>query len=283
MTRKSIFVNSVFWVFFLLFLIGCDKDINNVDTGTLRIKLTDAPFPIDMVSEANVTINKIEIRQESSQAGENPFLVLTEEELGYNLLDLQNGITADLAEIEIPVGDYNLLRLYVSAANIILTDGTVYDLTIPSGAQTGIKIFVEPAIQVVGGLTTELVLDFDVSQSFIVQGNPFTPAGINGFIFTPVIRAANISTTGSISGKVIDNLAIAIVDAIIWIEDDANTYSSFSNNEGLYTLSFIPAGTYTVYATKKTATVEYDTVSVENVEVVAGNVTALDDIVLTQQ
>jgi hypothetical protein len=273
----------VFSVLFLIILFGCEKSVDNSDTGTLSIKLMDAPFPIDMVSEANVTINKVEVRKNQSESEGNPFLVLSEDEFTYNLLELQNGITADLVEIEVPVGDYNLIRLYVSNANIKLKDETVYNLKVPSGDETGIKIFIEPSIRVVGGLTTELVLDFDVSQSFVVQGNPFTPAGINGFIFTPVIRAANVSVSGSINGKVVDNNSNVLEYANVWIEDNGNIYSSFTDSEGLYILSNIPEGTYTVNATKKTVDVEYDTVPVENVEVVSGNMIQLDNFILTQK
>ncbi len=274
---------SIFSVLLIFLIAGCDESVDNSDTGTLSVKLMDAPFPIDMVAEANVTINKIEVRKDQSESEENPFLVLSEEAFEYNLLDLQNGITADLVEMEVPVGDYNLVRLYVDSASIELKDETVYHLKVPSGAQTGIKIFIEPSITVVGGLTTELVLDFDVSESFVVQGNPFTPAGIKGFIFKPVIRAANASTTGSIEGNVLDSDSNNLEDAQVWIEDGDETYTAFSDADGYYMISLIPAGTYTVNATKKTADVEYDTVSVENAEVVAGNVTTLNDMLLEQQ
>ena len=136
------------------------------------------------------------------QSEGNPFLILSEEDFVYNLLELQNGITTELVEIEVPTGDYDLVRLYVDSAGIELKDQTEYDLKVPSGSETGIKIIIDPPITVVGGLTTELILDFDVSQSFVVQGNPYTPAGINGFIFTPTIRATNASFAGSIKGTV---------------------------------------------------------------------------------
>ena len=282
---KHIFVLLFSLIIPLLFL-GCEKGMDNSDTGILSIKLTDSPFPITLVEKAMVTINKIEIRRDQPESEGKPFLVLSEEEFNYNLLELQNGITADLVEVEVPVGDYNLIRLYVTHADIELKDKTVYNLKIPSGEQTGIKIFIKPSVTVVGGLTTELVLDFDVSQSFVVQGNPYTPAGIKGFIFKPVIRAANESTTGSITGKIIDNTEntspVALAEAQVWIETDDNTYSTFSDEDGLYTLSYIPAGIYTLNASKKTTEVAYDTVSVENVEVVAGNNTELDDIMLIQ-
>jgi len=274
---------SVFLVMLFLVIFGCEKSVDNADTGILSIKLTDTPFPIDLISEANVTINKIEVRKAQAESEGSPFLVLSEDEFSYNLLDLQNGLTADLVKIEVPAGDYDLLRLYVASADIKLKDETVYNLKVPSGDATGIKIFIDPSIRVVGGLTTDLVLDFDVSQSFVVQGNPYTPAGINGFIFKPVIRAADMSISGSLKGRVIDSGENALENANVWIEDNGMMYSTFSDDEGLYMLANLPEGTYALNATKNTSGAQYDTVMVENVEVVAGNVIQLDDIVLTQQ
>jgi len=272
-----------FSLLFSLIVFGCEKGVDNSDTGTLSIKLTDTPFPIDMVSEANVKISMIEIRKAQSESEGNPFLVLSEEDFTYNLLELQNGITADIVEIEVPVGDYNLVRLYVDSAGIELKDQTEFDLKVPSGSETGIKIFIDPPIRVVGGLTTELVLDFDVSQSFVVQGDPYTPAGIKGFIFTPVVRAANASISGSIEGMVTDAESNVLENAYVWIEDNDIIYSAFTDEEGHYVLSNIPAGTYTVKVSKKNNDAELDIVSVEDVEVVAGNKTLLNIRMLIRQ
>jgi hypothetical protein len=261
---------------FSLFVFGCEKGVDNSDTGTLSIKLTDTPFPIDIVSEANVKISKIEIRNAQSESEGNPFLILSEEDSVYNLLELQNGITTELVELEVPVGDYNLVRLYVDSAGIKLRDQMEYDLKVPSGSETGIKIFIDPPITVVGGLTTELILDFDVSQSFVVQGNPYTPAGIKGFIFTPVVRAANASISGSIEGVVTDAESNVLEKAYVCIENNGHIYSSFTDEDGQYVLANIPAGTFTVNVSKKNKDAGVDIVSVEHVIVVAGNRTPLD-------
>jgi hypothetical protein len=264
-------------------MFGCEKGLDNSDTGTLSIKLTDAPFPIDLVSEANVKIVKLEVRNVQSDSEGYPFLVLSEEDSVFNLLELQNGITAELVEIEVPVGEYDLVRLYVDSAGIELKDQTEFDMKVPSGPQTGIKIFIDPPITVVGGLTSELVLDFDVSQSFVVQGNPYTPAGIKGFIFKPVVRAANVSVAGSIEGMVTDDNSNVLENAYVWIEDNGKIYSSFTGAEGHYALSAIPAGTYTVNVSKKNDSAEVDIVSVEDVVVVAGNRILLDVIFLVKK
>lgn len=160
----------------------------------------------------------------------------------------------------------------MAAARIVLSDGNKFDLVIPSGAQTGLKIFIHPPITVIGGLTSELILDFDLSKSFEVQGNPNTPAGIKGFHFKPVIRAVNNSTAGRIVGTVVDNSANVIEEAQVWVEKDTVVSNTYTNAEGLYALIGIPAGIYTVRATKA----GYDTVSVMDVKVLAANQTIVN-------
>ena len=143
--------------------------------------LTDAPFPFDLVSEANVTISRVDIVSEEGVE------TILEEERTFNLLELQNGVTAVLAEATLNAGPYEQLRLIVSSASIVLTDEREFDLFVPSGAQTGIKVLLH-GLELAAGSESELTLDFDVSESFIVQGNPDTPAGIQGFLFKPVVR-----------------------------------------------------------------------------------------------
>ncbi len=258
---------------FSIFL-GCAEDSVTEpgdEEGTILIRLTDAPFPIDLIDEANVIITKIEIRRATEDAG-RPFITLSEDTVKFNLLELQNDVTEDLVEIDIPIGSYNLVRLYVSEANILLKDGSEFVMKVPSGAQTGIKIFIEPAIEVVGGLTSELLLDFDVSKSFEVQGNPNTPAGIKGFHFKPVIRAVNMSIAGRITGVVTDAASTVLENAAVWVEQDSVVSTTFTDTNGYYALIGVLTGNYSVYTTKA----NHDTVSASGLEVVAGNETQQD-------
>lgn len=78
-------------------LTGCENTGDNDTSGKLKIQITDAPFPTDLVAEANVTINKIEIRNSSEVEG-NPFISLSEDEMSFNLLNLTNGVTASLVD-----------------------------------------------------------------------------------------------------------------------------------------------------------------------------------------
>lgn len=265
--RKS--ASLMLLVMISLFGISCGDSSEGTLTGTLNLSLTDAPFPSDDVSEANVTIVKIDIRNKDEVDG-NPFLTLTEDTTSFNLLDLTNGVTASLVNMEVPVGTYDLIRLYVYEASIVLKDGTTFDLSVPSGAQTGIKIFIDPAVQVAGGLSADLLLDFDVSESFVPQGS--SASGYNGFIFTPVLRVANLSTSGRLVGSVKDIDENGVAASISVISDETKVGGSEADAAGEYTVLGLEAGTYSVVF--EHANFEADTV--ENVEIVAGNATTLD-------
>lgn len=165
---------------------ACQSATGPDGRGQLTVLLTDEPFPFDLVSEANVTISRVEA------VGESGVEILVEGEQSYNLLDLQNGVTATLASAEMPEGNLMQIRLIVTAASVVLTDGTEYDLTVPSGAETGIKITMPPGAQVEAGAETTTTLDFSVENSFIVQGSADTVADIEGFIFTPVVTVIEV-------------------------------------------------------------------------------------------
>ena len=265
-------------VLVILFTTGCqDMDNASDQQGHLVIKLTDAPFPIDMIEAATVYINKVEIRKKSE--GEElgyPYITLLEEleePLEFNLLDLRNGITADLVDMEIEPGNYDLIRLYVDEASLSVKEGDTYNLKVPSGSQTGIKMFMEPDLHVAGGLTTDVLLDFNVEKSFILKGNTKSPAGIKGFNFKPVIRAVNITTAGSVEGVVM-NSDIALENAYVLMEqiveqDTFEITSASTDNAGYYAMPGIPAGLYNLSATLE----GFDTVTFEGIEIIEGNLT----------
>lgn len=259
--------------------IGCgDSAGPGEGNGTIRVVMTDAPFPIGMVAEANVSIERIEMRMKGSD-DEADFIVLTDVDTVLNLIDLQNGLTATLAELEVPAGEYDEVRVITGDAEIVLIDSNAFDLKVPSGSQSGIKVKVTPVITVTEGLTTELLLDFDLSKSFVVRGNPSTPAGINGFNFKPVIRAVNVSTAGRVKGNVIaaaNDSALGGVYIVLDADESEEMYEAYTDENGNYVLLGVPVGLYTLHATLE----GYETAEQGGVEVVAGNSTTTN-IVMT--
>ena len=265
---------TIFTTVLVLIFISCNKTTDS-GNGRLVVKITDAPFPIDFVESAVVTITKIEIRKSGDGISDgNPFVVIWEGSQTFNLLELRNGVVEDLLNIDIPAGEYNLIRLYVDEASLKVRDGDNFSLKIPSGKQTGIKIFIRPGLVVEGGLTSELLLDFDLSRSFLMKGNMDSPAGIKGFTFKPVIRAVNNSTAGRLEGSVTDTAKVKIKEALIWIKQDTIIASAIADTLGHYAIIGLPAGTYSVLAAKE----NYDTVKVDGVKIVEGNRTILNFI-----
>jgi len=270
--KKSLL--SILAVLVMLFT-GCNKTPDG-GNGRLIIKVTDAPFPVNFIESATVTITKVEIRKAGDGISDsNPFSVIWEGSSEFNLLELRNGLVAKLLDLEIPFGEYDLIRLYVDEAGLKIKDGESYSVKVPSGQQTGIKLFIDPGLIVEGGLTEELLLDFDLSNSFVIQGNTDSPAGIKGFIFKPVLRAVNNSTTGSIMGLVTDKDNAVIAGASIKLKQggvEVENVNAITEADGTYEIMGLVPGTYSIEASKDL----YNSVTIDDKKVVAGNKTEVN-------
>jgi len=234
------------------------SDAAGTGEARLTVALTDAPD--SLLQSATVEIGKIEIIPASGSP-----ITLTASGGSADLLALQNGVTKSLATLSIPAGRYLQLRMVVNSATVTLkspytfNDGSrTKSLVVPSGAQTGIKINLDAAdgepgagVDIVPGETI-LLVDFDVSQNFVVQGAPGTPAGINGYLFTPLLRAVvqNVagSIAGTLSGASVANRTVRAdqVDAGVIEELQTKVATAVSDSAGRYTIRFLAPGTYTV-------------------------------------
>ncbi|MCF8226307.1 MAG: DUF4382 domain-containing protein [Bacteroidales bacterium] len=257
----------------LLISSGCSmiESIENDQYGTLKISITDAPFPFDMIDSAGITITKVEARI-SGDSSDADFITLVEDTMAFNLLELRNGVKEQLGKVEVPAGEYSLFRLYVDEAGLKVKDGDTYKVKVPSGAQTGIKLFVKPSLIITGGATSELLIDFSLENSFILLGNINSPAGIKGFNFKPVIRAVNNSVSGILSGTATDTDSNVIENVNVVVRADTTVASAFTDSGGYYAISGLPAGTYTIFTVKE----GYDTFTAKGIEIFAGNITQQD-------
>lgn len=256
-----------------VFMSGCNKaDLNSKGgPGWLTVTITDDPFDLSSVESATITISKIEIRK-AGAGEEDPFLNLPMTPVTVNVFELRNGLKDELVSLEVPQGDYDLVRLYVDEANLKLKDiDEPFNMKVPSGPQTGIKVFISPVIHVEGGLSAELILDFDLSKSFVMRGQDAQ----NGFIFKPVIRAANNSTAGRIEGVVTDNSAekVGIENATVTLKKDGvDQGTALTDATGHYVFVGVAPGTYSMTAEKENFVKE----SVETVVVNVANKTSQD-------
>jgi len=167
-----------------------DDPVAGNGDAAVRIFLTDAPS--DYIGAAEVTISSVRLVPDDDDTGFVELLGADETPMTFDLIELQDGVNALLAEKLVPAGTYSQLRLIVADATVTLIDGYTFDdgtvtqtLFVPSGAETGIKVKTNGVIEAEEGLVTVMVIDFDVDHSFVINGDPETPAGINGILFTP--------------------------------------------------------------------------------------------------
>jgi len=253
----------------LAFITACDDGSPEAGTATLTLALTDAA---DVLYEA-ATIEVGEVRM--TRAGGAP-VVLTDYAGEHDLLELQDGVMADLATLDIEAGRYLQLRLEILSASVTLADGFQFadgsmtrDLGVPSGAQSGIKINLTSAdgdpdnagVFIASGQSI-LVVDVDVSQNFVVQGPTADPLAIQDVMFTPLLRASLQDVAGSISGTVTyasatpaDESEFATVTADLDLAASnlleamqTDMVSSPVAADGTYTLWFLSPGDYEVSA-----------------------------------
>lgn len=251
---------------FLGLMYGCSESFDNDEfetnqTGSVSISLTDAPFPSDLVAEANVSIDWVKLKRievETSEEDSASLFIKLDVQDTFNLLDLINGEKTILGVLDsIPVGEYSEIRMHVVEANIMLNDSSVYDMKIPSGNSSGLKIKIKPALIVEENVESEILLDFDASRSFKVKGNV---KNIKGFMFRPVIRAVNLSQTGEIFGSVTESVAggegTGIKNAHLYLTAEVGTEidtiaSAKTSADGLYKIIGIPEGDYSLSCVKE--------------------------------
>jgi hypothetical protein len=275
-------------------LTGCDANPAAGGTGVLKVLITDKPFPFGLIQEATVTITRVEVRRagidedaddgiEDSDADDDAdadaaassWVTIQEVEREFNLLDLQNGKTDLLADTEIPAGTYTQMRLIVTQGRIVVGEGDnqrEFVLTVPSGAQTGIKLHFE--FEVSADQTTTLLLDVDLSRAFqpVPGGHIETVDSITDFKFAPSIamRLINILEAGSISGTVTDSAGSPIENAAVTaLAGGEEVTTTATAADGTYTLGGLPTGTYTVVVSAS----GYQDAEVADVAVTAGAVT----------
>jgi len=177
----------------LLAGLGC-SDPTSPQTGQVQVLLTDAPIDLSGVTAVNVTIESLELFQSDTADDDGMEMerpgVSTGEGLTLNLLDFQNGETIIVAILDAPAGDYQKLRMHVSAAELVRPDPNdpaleiVETIFVPSS-----KVDIPVPFTITGGETTEVTIDFDAALS--VQVNE-TPGGYP-YILRPVIVPVGVN------------------------------------------------------------------------------------------
>ena len=279
MTRSNLLPIAALIATNALALSGCGGSSSPPNKSTLSISLADAP--LSGVSEVDVTVTGVEVQPTDGQA--ISFNLSQAQKI--NLLTFQSGTVFPLVDRQlVPAGQYQWIRLMLDtttphANQVVVATGSnagTYDLKIPSGAETGLKLiqgFTMPA----NGAPTHFVIDFVASKSIVSAGNS------GQWLLKPVLRMVDVSASGTIAGTISAALAAAPPQTTATTCSQANPpavyvyvgsnatpddiYTGTETDSGLveplttqtttpkangakfdftYSIPFLPAGTYTV-------------------------------------
>lgn len=228
-------------------LVSCNDDSNSDQSYTYKVSMTDAPAPYDAVY---VDVQGVEVITSDGSI----FALETEANI-YNLLELSNGYSIQIASDIITEANVSQVRLILGPNNSIVVDGQTYPLSTPSAEQSGLKLNVHQ--QLLANVDNTLLIDFDAHQSIVEQGN-------GSYSLKPVLRVVDVQVTGTISGSI----SILGVNATITaISSTGEEFTTITNEEGAFQLSGLQSGTYTVIITPETP---YLPLTIENVTVQTG-------------
>lgn len=242
----------------ILAMGGC-SDGSGDSSGTARAKIffTDAPFPFDSISRVDLYIAKVEasanLDSSQSAVGISGWVTVAEPQRTFNLLDFQSGSSVLAGEADIPAGQYRAIRVTINTSLSRVVDSMGIEVPVhwPVNGVLVLNAFVEHALDV-SGPNAHIVIDFDVSRSFLVL-ETFPPQ----VVFSPWIRAVNEAATGSIAGVVtgpdIEGHQTPLPDVTVLVmTTGAPGYagsvltSGRTDAQGHYLIAYLAAGQYGV-------------------------------------
>lgn len=224
--------------FVSLFFASCSNS-DSSQTSAITVKLVDAPGDY---KEVNIDVRDILVKDNTNPDDQGWVSIGNTPSGGkiYNLLDYTGGVSLTLSDTLIPSAYLGQLRLLLGDNNtIVLKDGTTLPLKTPSAQQSGLKLKVNQTL--LGGVSYDFLLDFDTDKSVVKAGNS------GNYNLHPVIRVTTSATSGVIKGT-ITNIATA-KQVLASVQVGTETISTYANEEGVFQLNGIAAGTYTVTLT----------------------------------
>ncbi|HXZ59363.1 MAG TPA: DUF4382 domain-containing protein [Steroidobacteraceae bacterium] len=183
-----------------LSMAGCGGGGSSGGSGAM-MSLSVGDAPVDGAEKVIVVFSGVEL---IPNAGD-PVSISFPTPRTIDLLNDSGTASAVLFTQPIPPGSYGQVRLLVTAdgdpsnSYIVLSDGSMHGLQVPSGSQTGLKLvsgFTVPSSGVV-----DYTIDFDLRQAIVCP-----PGQAPACFLKPVERLVDNTTVGNIQGQVSNTL-----------------------------------------------------------------------------
>ena len=188
-------------------LLGACSSNDGPGTGMLSLDITDSP--VDDADKVVVVFTGIEVKPAGGDVITINYCdpaVDVSSCKSIDLIPLQDGATTNLLDDEeLPAGRYNWMRLKVytdetanDASYIEITKDEVtgiYNLFIPSGDETGLKLV--SGFTIAQGGIKRLVIDFDLRKSVLEPASLDSP-----YLLKPTLRILDQQDSATIAGDV---------------------------------------------------------------------------------
>lgn len=270
--KKSILISSAIAVLIFTSISSCKKNSSSVTTQqNLTMFLTDAPGDYQHVyvdiRSVFVKIEKETENHDSEDSSKEEWINLNANAQVYDLLALNNGIDALLANSGAPKGEVKEIKIELGNNNSVVKNGVTYPLQLNAeDAEVEIESSLDH-FENNGNDNFRLWLDFDVCSS--VKEFPG-----NIFILKPVINQFNEKASGEIEGKITPVAGVASIKVF----NNSNTYFGIPEEEGEFKIRGIKPGSYTMEIIGKNG---YQNQTINNIVVKAGEDTAIENIKLS--
>lgn len=160
-------------------LASCAK---NSPFSAMKVRMTDAPGDFDKVLVEIVGVN---IHYSGTDSGNEGWVSMETKAGVYDLLTLQNNVTAVLADdTKIPSGSVDQIRLVLGSNNSVVIENVSFPLETPSAEESGLKINMNLVLS--PEKEYDVLLDFNAEESVVVKS-----AGL--FLLKPVITLKGVT------------------------------------------------------------------------------------------
>ena len=292
-----------------LLAAGCGGSGSGVGTGRISLGVSD--HPMHDATKVCIAFTGVEIKPKNGPPIMAELIVIDDEMpevSNINLLEFRGMNAAPLLmDYEVPAGEVEWIRLAVNAArgetrvtgddpmgtdcygdvSYLAMNGVTYNLYIPSGAQSGLKL--HGNIVIPDGGAADFTAEVDLMKSVA------HPTGLEpDVIFRPTIRLENNLETGALTGRVDETLIVEACDPSVFIfEDDGLDAELVADNsltsamvdaqlndlemtEYHYTFGFLPGGDYEIAFSCDDGATPLDPPNGKPVTVVVGEIREVD-------
>ncbi len=182
-------------------LTACGSNGVTVPPGAkpTRTLLTDGPFPYYRVARVDLYLVSASASLSPDTGRSGTFVTLATPNRRVNLIALQSGVTDELGAVTLPSGAITAVRLVIDtdSSSITLKDGRVLTSSSTPGihwqssaGRPVLNATIEEQI-LVPDTGAVVVIDYDVGMAFIPPQEVDPTSTDSGFIFSPVLRAAD--------------------------------------------------------------------------------------------